>query len=289
MRDRDHGQCLTDETLTEYLEGTLEPAIKAASEVHLVSCDECRNELAFFMRVLQEEVSSDESKALENISEEWRSKTEGKTATRRGLRFQRLIAFAAAAGVFAMCLFSVRLIVERWSEPKSGTELVQLLLEQNRPFESRIAGEPHRPILRTRGYEEPNVSYNLLAGEMTKLSANSHEMGTFYLLQKEFDRAIPYLEIAAQEVGAGAAVHNDLGVGYLESGNLSQMPKAGPEFLKALEQDKLFAAAAFNLALFYEQTNATAQAEAQWKRYLELDSTSDWATEARGRLQGLSR
>jgi hypothetical protein len=41
--------------------------------------------------------------------------------------------------------------------------------------------------------------------------------------------------------------------------------------------------------LFYEHTNATSQAEAQWKRYLELDPKSDWAMEARGRLQELSR
>jgi hypothetical protein len=34
-----HGQCLTDETLTDYLEGALDPAIKAASEVHLIACN----------------------------------------------------------------------------------------------------------------------------------------------------------------------------------------------------------------------------------------------------------
>jgi tetratricopeptide (TPR) repeat protein len=164
-----------------------------------------------------------------------------------------------------------------------------LLLEQNRPFDSRISGEPHRPIVRTRGADDPEVSYNLLAGEMTRLSASSHEMGRFYLLQKDFGRAIPYLENAEREVGASLAVHNDLGVAYLESGNTLQTEKAGAEFLHALKQDPSFATAAWNLALFYERTNASAQAEAQWKRYLELDSNSDWAMEARGRLQGLSR
>jgi tetratricopeptide (TPR) repeat protein len=184
---------------------------------------------------------------------------------------------------------SARFLIRRSAEPRSGGDVVQLLLAQNRPFESRMAGEPYRPIVRTRGTDDPGVSYSLLAGEMTRLSSNSHEMGRFYLLQKEFNRAIPYLEIAEREVGAGAAVHNDLGVAYLESENVQQAGKAGQEFQHALDSEPSFAPAAFNLAVFYERTNAPAQAAVHWKRYLEMDSKSDWAKEAQGRLQGLSR
>ena len=289
MSDRDHGQCLTDETLTEYLEGGLEPAVKAASEVHLISCDECRNQLAFFMRVLQPDVTLEEANSVKAIAAQWGKKTDNRAMPQRKLMFPRLlVALASVAAVLVISVMLVWIVRERAAEPKSASEVVQLLLTQNRPFESRMAGEPHRPIIRTRGSESPGVSYSLLAGEMTRLSANSHEMGRFYLLQKDFGRAIPYLEIAEREVGASAAVHNDLGVAYLESGNAAQLEKAGSEFLHALQEDKSFAAAAFNLALFYERTNAAAQAEAQWKRYLELDANSDWATEAWGRLQGLS-
>jgi Tfp pilus assembly protein PilF len=95
--------------------------------------------------------------------------------------------------------------------------------------------------------------------------------------------------MARQEVGAGPAVHNDLGVAYMEVGNPAQLQKAGAEFRTAVQMDTSFLTAVFNLALFYERTNAPAQAEAQWKRYLELDSNSDWANEARERLQGISR
>src|SRR5262249_13579695 len=158
----------------------------------------------------------------------------------------------------------------------------------HRPFESRMAGQPHLAIAPTRGADDPGVSYGLLAAEMTRLASTSHEMGRFYLLQKDFNRAVSYLEIAAHEVGAGHEVHIDLGVAYLESGNAAQIEKAGSEFRHALEADPSFAPAAFNLAVFYERTSEPAQAEAQWKRYLELDSNSEWASEAKGRLQGLS-
>jgi len=60
--------------------------------------------------------------------------------------------------------------------------------------------------------------------------------------------------------GAGAAVHNDLGVAYLESGNATQLRTAELEFQHALDLDRSFSAAVFNLAVFYERTNSVAQA-----------------------------
>jgi tetratricopeptide (TPR) repeat protein len=286
--NRDYGECLTDETLTEYLEGGLDPAVKAASEVHLVACEGCRSQLAFFMHVLRPEVTPEEANALESIAANWDKKTANKRVPERRSFPRFLVALTAIAAVLVIGLLSAWIIRQRSAEPKSAHEVVQLLLMQTRPFESRMAEQPHRPIVRTRGSGDPGVSFPLLAGEMTRLSANSHEMGRFYLLQKDFERAVSYLEIAERETGAGAAVHNDLGVAYLERGDRSSLDKAEEEFLHALQQDKSFAAAAFNLALFYEHTNSTSQAEAQWKRYLELDSKSDWAIEARGRLQGLN-
>jgi len=285
----DHGQCLADETLTEYLEGTLDPAVKAASEVHLIGCDECRNQLAFFMRVLRPEVTSEETAALEAIAAQWHDRKGGKTLPQRRRTWlsSRFPMVATVAAILVIGLLSIWIVRQRPSEPRTAGEVVQLLLGQSRPFESRMSGQPHHPIVRTRGSDDAGVSYGLLAGEMTRLSASSHDMGRFYLLQKDFKRAIPYLEMAEGEVGASSEVHNDLGVAYLETGDGALLGRAGEEFQHALQQDKSFTAAAFNLALFYERTNATAQAEAQWKRFLEMDSTSEWAKEARGRVQGL--
>ena len=95
--------------------------------------------------------------------------------------------------------------------------------------------------------------------------------------------------LAAGSLGAGPAVHNDLGVALLEGGDAARLSGAGQEFQHALMIDPQFAAAVFNLALFYERMNEPVQAAAQWKRYIELDSKSDWEKEARVRLQGLSR
>ena len=287
---KDHGQCLTEETLTDYLEGGLDPALKAASEVHLVACDDCRSRLGFFMKLLDENVGPEETSALRAITAQWnkrgaKARMPRRTGTLKGWFFS----LAAVAAAITFGVISVQFVLHRTSEPSSATEIVQLLLGQHRPFESRLSDEPHLPMVRTRGAADPGVAYSLLAAEMNRLSANSHQMGRFYLLQKDFNRAIPYLEIAEREVGARAEVHNDLGVAYFEGGGESRLEKASQEFQHALESDPGFAPAVFNLAIFYERTGAAPQAESHWKRYLELDGNSPWAKEAQSRLQGLTR
>lgn len=285
----DHGQCLTEETLIEYLEGGLDPAIKAASEVHLVACDDCRLRLAFYMRVLDEEISPDEAATIQLVTAEWDKKAKDRMPRRTGTWEGWFLSVSAIAALGVMGLVSVRFISERMTEPDSATEVVQLLLSQQRPFEPRMSGQPHLPILRTRGTADPGVSYGLLAGELTRLSADSHQMGRFYLLQKDFKRAIGYLELAEKEVGARAEIHNDLGVAYLEGGGEARLQKAAQEFQHALAADAALTPAIFNLAVFYERTGSTSEAESQWKRYLQLDSNSAWSVEARTRLQNLSR
>jgi tetratricopeptide (TPR) repeat protein len=173
--------------------------------------------------------------------------------------------------------------------PNSPAEIVDSLLgSEQRPFEARISGQPYQPLVQTRGPDEPQVAYGPLAGEMTRLNAAGHEMGRFYLLQKDFDRALAYLEVAEQEIGAGPNVHNDLGVAYLERGT-GQLERAAAEFRHALELDPDFAPAAFNMALFYERSGRLNEAETQWRRLLQMDSGSAWVDEARSKLEGISR
>jgi tetratricopeptide (TPR) repeat protein len=280
---------LTEETLTEYLEGSLEPAVRAVSEVHVVSCDKCRVELAVFMRLLSEEVGAEEESSLRVIAAQWDRKQNDLRLPRSTGTFPAW--FLALIGVAAVLLIGVisGFVLERRSEPQSPSEVVQLLLSKNRPFESRMSNEPHREIVGTRGVEDPALSYSSLASEMTKMGASTNEMGRFWLVQKDLEHATQYLELAAAEPGATAADYNDLGVVYLESGDFFKRGKARLQFELALKQDPQFAAAIFNLALFYERTDAVEQAKAEWNRYLGLDPNSGWAKEASDRLQALSR
>jgi tetratricopeptide (TPR) repeat protein len=245
------------------------------------------------MRVLDPQIRPEEANALDTVKDEW-ARRYGNTAARDTAspkRFlPRVLAPLTIAASLALAAVGVWVAARGFTEPGSPDAVVQLLLERERPFEAQLTGQPHRPYAETRAAsDDPAVIYRVLASEMTRMSASHYELGRFYLLQRDFARAIPYLENAEGEIGAGAAIHNDLGAAYLESGDVSLLEKAEAEFLHALREDQTFAAAAFNLALFYERTNEITRAEAEWKRFLQLDSGSDWAMEAKVRIQRLSR
>jgi tetratricopeptide (TPR) repeat protein len=239
------------------------------------------------MRLLDEDVNPQEAEELQQITAQW-GKRPNQTLPHSAKPYRRwTLVFAGAAASLLAGVLVFNFALDWTADPDSATEVVQLLLAQSRPFEARLSDQPHLPIVRTRGVES-GVAYGLLAREMTRLSANTHEMGRFYLLQKDFERAINYLAMAEQEAGTPAAVHNDLGVAFLESGVEEGVRKAGGEFRHALELDESYAPAVFNLALLNERTGAIAQAETHWRRFLELETGTPWAAEARARLAGIA-
>ncbi len=283
-----HGQCLTEETLTDYLEGGLDPAVKAVSEVHLVACDNCRVRLAFFMRLLKEDVGPREAVMLKGIQEEWtRAQNDRRLPSRRATHGSRSWKIASGSVAAALVLaVGTRVAMENSGEPRSASEVLRLLLAENRPFEARISGQPYRPFVQTRGPGEIPGGYSLLDSQMTRLAATSYEMGQFFLLQRDFKNAIDYLELAERVPGAKPEVHNDLGVAYMESGVSANQQKAVTEFRHALAASPDFAAAAFNLAILYDRMGRSDQADTQWTRYLQL-SDGAWSDEAKSKQEGI--
>ena len=166
-------------------------------------------------------------------------------------------------------------------------EIVDLLLSSDRPFEARLSQQPYRPLFITRSAGASDFPVDPLEAEMLRQAASNHMMGTFYLLNQDFDTAIRYLELAAEQLGDDAAVQNDLGVGYLERGGDSaeelavSMSRARQQFDLALSQDAEFAPAAYNLTLLFLRLDLGAEARERQERYLELDSESEWADEVR--------
>jgi tetratricopeptide (TPR) repeat protein len=285
-----HGQCLTDEMLTDYLGGELDAPVKTASEAHLVACDDCRVKLAFFIRLLREDRSPSEAVAIRAIQDEWVRARRDRGLPGRGtsrLRNWRIVSGGVAVAL--LLAVGVRVAIDYQGEPKTAREVVHLLLAGNRPFEGRISDQPHVPYTATRGPSYTTNSYSLLAGQMNRLSATTYEMGQFDLLQKDFVNAIQFLELASRQAGASAAVHNDLGVAYMESRIDSNQSKAIAEFRRALAAQPDFLPASFNLAVLYERLGKTDQAEAQWRQYIQLETDSGWKSEAKSRLEGITR
>ena len=195
------------------------------------------------------------------------------------------------------------------SDLEKGLLALNNAYRQERPVEARVSQLDHAPFITRRGAEPERVNTlersraQVLLSEALnkKASAESyHGLGKFYLLQKDPDKAIEYLEQARKANGSNAQIYADLGAAYLERGKRgletgsSDTPTGKGvedlgrsfEYLKqALELNPNLLEAVFNRALVHQYQGLNQQAEADWRSYLEKDPNSPWATEAQQNLK----
>jgi len=189
-----------------------------------------------------------------------------------------------------------------WKNYSKDSEVLVALnkaYKTERPIESRISDFNYAPLKNTRGEDDKSDKTALYlaryaaakAIEENQSAENYHMLGRVFLTDKEFDKAIEQFEKAVKIEPNRAKTHNDLGVALMEKaklqteGNLENFAKANEEFAKAIELDKSLLAAYFNQALCIQALNLPNQAKEAWQKYLQLDSTSQWAEEAKKNLQ----
>src|SRR6185295_19269439 len=197
------------------------------------------------------------------------------------------------------------------SDLEKGLLALNKAYGEERPVEARISSLDYAPFEPMRGSESERVNTLELSRAQRLLldsekenadAASAHALGKLYLLQGEHDKAIQYLEKAVKGDTQNAQIYADLGAAYLEKGKLesdvsSNTPSAGKgledlgrslEYLKqALELNPDLLEALFNRALVHQAQDLYQQAEADWRTYLEKDSSSQWAAEARKNLKSL--
>jgi len=198
------------------------------------------------------------------------------------------------------------------SDLQKGLAALNKAYSQERPIEARISSLGYSRYEPTRGSQPPRVDATeldrakifLFGAEQTKHDAASlHALGQFFLLQKEPNRAIEYLESARKADGSNAQIYADLGAAYFERGKFAlettKSDNAAPgsgsgledlgrsvEALKhALELEPDLLPALFNLGLVHEYQSLDGEAAADWRTYLQKDSNSEWAREATQRLK----
>ncbi|HYV03601.1 MAG TPA: CHAT domain-containing protein, partial [Blastocatellia bacterium] len=126
-------------------------------------------------------------------------------------------------------------------------------------------------------------------------AAAQHALGRLLVAEKNFRDGISHLEEALKADPDNARINSDLGAAMLEYGR--SLPVTDPDgrvdeayarslkYLNdALTLDPQLSAALFNRALLHEQMTLADRAIEDWRAYLEKDSTSPWADEARQHL-----
>lgn len=174
-----------------------------------------------------------------------------------------------------------------------------------RPFESRISGLKYAPTPTSlRGEVKVDESQRKLAESLLEIAVQDrrnakslHARGQAYLAARQFDNAIKEFE-EALKLSNDAKVHSDLGTALLEKGKRALTDesegKAVEYFAKALGHltsavtlDSSLLEPLFNRALAFEESGVLDKAEQDWRLYLEKDSNSQWAAEAREHLKSV--
>lgn len=228
--------------------------------------------------------------------------------TRTWLQSKNLKVAAGLLLVIGLSFFVWRVFFFK-SDAERGLLALKNAYRLQRPVEARISALDYAQLPNPRGNDHSRVDAIarqraerfLLDAEHSEPGARSyHALGVYYLTQLQFDAAIQQFKRALALNDNDAQLHSDLGAALLEKGKADQQSgaeaKSFEEFAESLQHlnralqinDSLLEAL-FNRALDHHYMSLP-QAEADdWRHYLEKDSSSPWADEARNRLKQLEQ
>jgi tetratricopeptide (TPR) repeat protein len=227
------------------------------------------------------------------------SATEDKPSFLAALKaFFRQPVYAGAFAVLLIAVVGFAVYLARRSSPDELAEL-RSIYQQGRPTETRISEFGYAPLPQLRGAPEPGDQKRLRRIENSLIEATEknpnaqshHALGVFWLTQQKYPEAIKEFESALKLADKSAKIHNDLGSAYFElSKTVAKEKKYEPlaqsleEFTKATELDGNLLEALFNKSLALQELESPREAKESWTLYLQKDSTSPWADEARKNL-----
>jgi tetratricopeptide (TPR) repeat protein len=204
-------------------------------------------------------------------------------------------------------------VVTSESDLDKGMLALRAAYRDRRIIEPRISTLPHSPYSQTRGGAgDDALMDNLRLGELhlteavkdKPSAATHHALGQVYLAERRFDLALKEFEASLKYDQNNPQVYNDTGVALLEKASLSltssdnspptqqvqeELNRSLDNFNKALQLDPNLSEAIFNRALTYEKQKRMEEAKADWRLYLNRDSSSPWALEARRHLSLLEQ
>jgi CHAT domain-containing protein len=198
-------------------------------------------------------------------------------------------------------------IFMRQSDLQKGLLALNEAYRSERPIEARISGQNYAEFISTRGTAEP-ANVNIIERDRAYIylsqeyeahpnAASAHALGKYYLLQRDPEKAIQYLERASAGDPNDAQINADLGAAYFEKGKRDAERPASNADLgrsivsldRALEINPNLLEALFNRAIVYEYQGLDHLAEADLRSYVQKDRNSRWTIEAPHRLEELEK
>jgi tetratricopeptide (TPR) repeat protein len=218
--------------------------------------------------------------------------------------------FAAVAFLLFGFVFGIWRVAFYQSNVDRGMAELRIAYRETRPIESRTTiNTDYAPLLVTRGNTTSAVDEKALrraeiflsdASENSPNAEARHALGLLYLADKKYDKALEEFNLALKIAPRTAKIHNDLGAALLEKAKQAETDEKFDEalenyslalksFNQAIEIDNSSLEALFNKALVLQKMQNPNETQEAWERYLEKDSASPWANEARRNLESLKQ
>lgn len=272
-------KCPTDETLALFASGDIDDATRNDVLAHIESCSDC------MAAVLSANVHLEEERS---VVRDW----SGRRAWSESRWWMGAVAAAVLIAVIAFPLLRRR--------DDSIARLIALAPASARIVEPRLSGgfawAPYRGPMRSSDTAADTERLKLggAAGDAIERAQRDrseraqHAAGVALVLVDQPAEAIDRLRGVAEQSPNDVRVWSDLAAARYAAAVELQRPSLLPEALaaadRALRIDPKSAEALFNRALILEHMGSTGEARKAWLRYLDIDSSSSWATEARAHL-----
>lgn len=307
-------KCPENDVLQELAAGILAPAMAEKTMLHAAECKSCARTLKQYLNEFSDEQSPENIailKQLQSSKPEWQRKLvrELKGGGRRFPWLKLVPATAALAAVIFAFVEGPAL----WAglQVKQAQKEVATAFVQRRTTLSRlpqVGYASYNPFPRVLGAEdgrsvdEVPPSLHEASGAANKnLQAGNADprwlqiQGRALLWEStpsSLEKAEKDFEKARSEGLTSASLEIDLAASYFERDSRAGHPNLQRTLnllSEVLTKPKLSkddqASALFNLAIAYEKTEAWDLAVETWQKYLQVDSTGEWANEARQRLE----
>jgi hypothetical protein len=282
MSDRNgiSAACPDLEAVAAYVDGRVDAEERRAIEAHLATCEACY------------ELMVETARVADGVPDQL-----GAPARPGPKRW--------VYGVSGLLAAAAAIVLMVWARgtpggPSSAATLSELVaaVGPQRFTELRVSGGFEYGPLRSDPRGAPPADLRLSAAAAAAIGAASsgdaeaaHVSGIASLVTGRIDAAVRALEAACNR-SPSARCETDLGAALFaraaQSGSAEDVNRALEHTRVALSLQAGQPEALFNEALILERLGRRAEARAAWDRYLEIDSSSEWAREARQRRAALA-
>jgi CHAT domain-containing protein/tetratricopeptide (TPR) repeat protein len=305
--------CLDPELLSALVAGQVSGTERTDALAHIASCRDCHEVFADLLRMSEDANADAASPAVaqargadSKVAIYWTSnpvaKAPAASSTRTpGARAAIYWSMAIAASLIAVLWVGWRVYASPDRQLQRAVTQLASAVDTNRATEARLAGGfLWGPVpLTTRGGSTTELPLAVQDAVLSikKLAEGQHSaraldaVGVSYLLAGDIGAALTSHDKAVAADPSNATATADLAAARLErwrrSREAADAASAVDAAERAVEASPRDAVARFNHALAIEALGVASASIESWKAYLAIDSTSEWAGEAKQHLARL--